>query len=304
MATGVQHKRWTAAAFAPILLVGVGVGACGQGSRGNSPDAGADPDAEVDGIASLLADLEDDVAGLPCREDGDCAGKNARCSPGIQSGAVRSCTGLCDSDDQCGAHGKCVEVAQLGTQTVSFCQKLCSGDDQCGEGLECSPSFNAYEVIVGISSLLRGAEVFAPSDTPTICQEKVDTVTMENDAVGRKCASDSECGGGTCNTFEGFFPGGYCSGKCLKNEQCGDTGACVRDIASETLGLPGACLLECTDHSECRQEDGYGCWPVPFVRDSSGYCVNERPLREGTAGFPSPGAGDADAGATTDAGAP
>lgn len=300
MATGVRHKRWTAAALAPIALLG----ACGgEGSRGNPRDAAGEPDAEVGGIASLLADLEDGVAGQPCTDDVDCAGKNARCSTGIQDGSVRSCTGLCDDDDQCGDGGTCVEVARLGAQTVSFCQKICTGDEECDDRLQCSPSFNAYEVIVSISDLLRGANVFTPSGTPTICQEKVDTVNMENGAVGRACDPDSDCGGGTCNTFEGFFPGGYCSGKCLKHEQCGETGACVRDIASETLGLPGACLLKCTDGSECREDEGYGCWPlpIPFVRDSSMYCMNELPLRDGRGGLPFPGAADA---TTSDAGAP
>jgi hypothetical protein len=304
MATDVQHKRWASAGFASIFLFGggVGVGACGEASRGNSPDAGADLDGDVGGIESLLADLEDDVAGLPCREDGDCAGKNARCSPGIQTDAVRSCTGLCEDDDQCGAGGTCVEVARLGTQTLSFCQKTCTDHDDCDEQLQCSQSFNAYEVIVSISNALRGAEVFMPSDPPTICQEELDTVQMENGAVGLACEPDAECGGGTCNTRAAFFPNGYCSGKCTEHEQCGVTGACVRDIASETLGLPGACLRKCLDHSECRQDEGYGCWPLPFLLavDAAAYCLIERP-REGTPGFLFPGPGE---GAAADAGAP
>lgn len=296
MATGVRNKRWMAAAFASSLLLG----ACSEGSRGDARDAAVE-DADVEVIESLLADLDDGVAGLPCTDDVDCAGKNARCSTGIQPDSVRSCTGLCDDDEQCGEGGTCVEVARLGAQTVSFCQKVCSGDSDCDEQLQCSQSFNAYEVIVSISNLLRGAEVFAPSGTPTVCQEKVDTVNMEDGAVGLACAPDSDCGGGTCNNFTGFFPGGYCSGKCLKHEQCGKTGACVRDVASETLGLPGFCLLKCTEHAECRQDEGYGCWPLPFPfsRDSSTYCINELPLRNGR-GLLFPGAGDA----TTDAGAP
>jgi hypothetical protein len=306
MATGVQYKRWTAAAFAPISLFGIGisigggVGACGEGS-GNSRDAAVEPEADVGGIERLLAQLDDGVAGLPCTTDVECAGTNARCSPGTE-GAVRSCTGLCDDDDQCGADGTCVEVARLGTQTVSFCQKECTEDSDCDARLQCSQSFNAYEVIVSISNALSGADVFAPSGTPTICQERIDTVQMDDDAVGAACEPDSDCGGGTCNTFAAAFPNGYCSGKCLKHEQCGMTGACVRDIASETLGLPGACLRKCTDSSECRQDEGYGCWPLPsfIAQDASSYCMNEQPWREGMAGFPFPGSGDA----TADAGAP
>jgi hypothetical protein len=294
MATGVQPKRWTATAFAAILLFGVA--ACGEESRGNSRDAAVETDADVGGFEGLLAELEDGVAGLPCNVDSDCAGTNGRCSPGTE-GAVHSCTGLCDDDDQCGEGGTCVEVARLGTQTVSFCQKTCTDDSQCDEKLECSQSFNAYEVIVGISHALRGADVLEPSRTPTICQEKVDTVHLEDGAVGRPCQSDSECGGGTCNNFAAAFPNGYCSGKCFRDEQCGNTGGCLRDVASETLGLPGACFRECTDSSECRQDEGYGCWPLLFVfpQESSSYCMYEWPLGEGAEGFLLPGAGDTDA---------
>jgi hypothetical protein len=186
-----------------------------------------------------------------------------------------------------------VEVARLGTETLSFCQKLCVSDDDCDSQLQCSPAFNVSSVLRNISDLLRGAAVTADERTPTICQEKPETVMIEEGAVGRACSEG--CPGGKCDALPpAVTPGGYCSGKCFRDEHCGDNGACVQDVATLTLGLPGRCLLRCTDHAECRQSDGYGCWMLPWVRpDTHKYCVPEQLLRDGP---PRPGPGDADAG--------
>lgn len=281
MATGMRNKGWVKAAVAPLLLLA----ACGEKEEPAAPrDAGSDPEdaALVNGIDSLLASLGDDVAGSPCTVNEDCEGVNARCSPGAP-GAVRSCTGLCTSDEQCGQNGTCVEVARLGTQTLSFCQKLCESDDECDPQLQCSRAFNVYAVLRSISDLLRGADVFSDGSAPTVCQEKPETVMIEDGAVGRACSEG--CPGGKCDALPpAITPGGYCSGRCLQDEQCGEKGVCVRDIAALTLGLPGMCLLSCTDHAECREGDGYGCWSPPWVFPDMRYCVPVQFLRGGRFG--------------------
>jgi hypothetical protein len=288
MATGLRNKRWAATAVAPLLLLA----ACGEKEEPAAPqDAGSDADdaPSVSGLESLLASLGDDVAGSPCVQDEECEGTNARCSRGAP-GTVRTCTGLCTSDDHCGRNGTCVEVARLGAETLSFCQKLCASDDECDAQLQCSRAFNVYGVLRGISDRLRGADVFADEGTPTVCQEKPETVMIEDGAVGRACSEG--CPGGSCDALPAAFtPGGYCSGKCLRDEQCGENGACVQDVATLTLGLPGMCLLRCTDRTECRE--GYGCWALPWVLSDTRYCVPDQFLRDRP---PPPMPGDADAG--------
>jgi hypothetical protein len=280
MATGMRHKPWAAAALTPLLLLG----ACGE-KRSEGPDAG-ETDAEVSGgFDGLRAQLEDGVAGRPCREDEDCGGKNARCSPG-RPGAVRSCTGLCTEHEQCGEGGTCVEVARLGAQPLSFCQQVCADDSECDPELQCSQAFNAYQLVVSISELLRGAALSGAGAEYTICQERPQTVRIEHGAVGLACEDDEPCGGGQCLAW---MPGGYCSGRCMQDQQCGDRGACVRDFVSVTLGLPGNCLLTCTQRSDCREAEDYGCGPLPFVEGgaAASYCVSQQLLDRGfRAGFP------------------
>jgi hypothetical protein len=278
MATGLRHKRWAALAVASLSLLA----ACGEKEEPVQPqDAGSDADASPPDV--LLASLAADVAGSPCTNDADCEGTNARCTPGAP-GAVRSCTGRCTSDEHCGENGTCLEVARLGTATVSFCQKLCSSHDECDSALQCNRAFNLSAVLLDFSNLLSGADVLSDERT-TICQEKPDTAMIDDGAVGRACSEG--CPGGTCNAFPSpLTPGGYCTGKCLEDEQCGENGACVRDVATRTLGLPGMCLLRCTEHSECRQSDGYGCYPLLWVLpDMRKYCVPDEFLRDGPPRF-------------------
>ena len=298
-------KQWkflaVMAAALPLVL-----GACGgdkntdKGNTGGGPGGGPGGGFAglLDGgIEGLLADLDDNVAGSPCKDDTDCTGKNATCSVGGPD-AFRSCTGLCTKDDQCGAGGKCVTIAKLGTNQVSYCSKVCAKDADCSSELQCRKGIDVGEVLNGISEIFDGGiEGLAAEETPKICQEKAKTVQLANGAVGKACTADNQatvCGGGQCDTSP-LNSGGYCTGSCLEDSHCGNAGGCARGLASSTLGTPGTCLLKCTTNADCR--DGYSCQVDTIFFGAGHYCAGILP--DGGFAFPFPDAGGA---ATADAG--
>jgi hypothetical protein len=298
MAVSMRWKLLAATAAALTLAFG----ACGddekKGDNENkgSGDGGGLEDFLDGGLESLLADLDDDVAGAPCKENTDCGGKNATCSVGAP-GVFRSCTGLCTEDSHCGAGGTCVKIASFGEDQLSYCSKVCSSDSECSSELQCRKGIDINEVVSGISELLDGGIGLEPEETPKICQEKANTVMLANGAVGKPCTADtaaSVCGGGTCSTL--LNPGGYCTGSCLDDSHCGNTGGCARDIVSATLGAPGTCLLKCTTDTACRE--GYSCQENAAVFGTGKYCAADIQIPDGGF-FPIP-----DAGATSDSATP
>ena len=98
--------------------------------------------------------------------------------------------------------------------------------------------------------------------------------------VGKPCSANSDCGSGTCqkmlSVVNTVYPGGYCSGACRTNDECGARGVC----ASAALpGRTGSCYLGCEDDAACR--DGYICRVVSGV----GRCVpGAKPLPDHVVG--------------------
>jgi hypothetical protein len=289
MAVSMRWKLLAAAAAATALAFG----ACGGddkkepedggGGNGNRSDAGGFPGLDFldGGLESLLADLDDDVAGSPCSADSDCKGKNATCLTDLSgAGNKGSCTGVCTDDDQCGAGGTCVKVSSSIEGLPGQCAKTCSGNSGCSPELQCRKGIDLSDVISGINDLFDGGIGVQAENTPSICQAKLNTVTLSSGSVGKACTKDDECGGGTCGTGP-LYPGGYCGGACLEDSDCGNTGGCTRSAITQALGGPGSCLKKCSTNTDCRE--GYSCSEdaLGVVFGPGKFCVTEINLPDG-----------------------
>lgn len=187
--------------------------------------------------------LEDDVAGKMCMQDGDCAGGQCLLMRMGLTGAVALpggyCSGACLEDAHCGAGGVCV-ASLLGG--AGSCYEACEADVDCTrDGYRCRP-------------LLGGARACNPAADP-----------LPDDTTGKACTADADCGGAmdTCADrlpqagLPGVLgqstpaPGGYCSQSCLEDIDCGAGGACVGGA------LGGTCFAPCTTGADCRT--GYLC---------------------------------------------
>jgi hypothetical protein len=85
------------------------------------------------------------------------------------------------------------------------------------------------------------------------------TITpLGDDVAGDACTGSSDCGGAMCATqvpgatmiLQADAPGGYCTGPCMTDAQCGQGGACVGALA----GLTGQCFARCMSDDDCRDE--------------------------------------------------
>lgn len=97
-------------------------------------------------------------------------------------------------------------------------------------------------------------------------------------AIGEAChPQNAPCAGEQSQCLEqlslgGFitvpFEGGYCTQPgCSSNADCPEGSGCFRGV-----GTP-ACLQRCTDDSQCRTDEDYGCDSIPFVGDGTTYCL-------------------------------
>lgn len=90
--------------------------------------------------------------------------------------------------------------------------------------------------------------------------------------VGSACSSASECGNGSCMqtipVVNLAYPGGYCTGRCSRDADCGEHGVCVPGL----LGSAGSCYLGCDETQGCAR-DGYRCRVVSNV----GRCIAAPP---------------------------
>ena len=104
--------------------------------------------------------------------------------------------------------------------------------------------------------------------------------SLADGIVGSACTSAADCGSGSCmqtipivNTT---YPGGYCTGQCSRDDECGAEGVCVPGL----LGRSGSCYLRCDDAHPC-ERDGYRCRVVSGV----GRCIAApQPLADGVVG--------------------
>jgi hypothetical protein len=91
---------------------------------------------------------------------------------------------------------------------------------------------------------------------PNTCQPEPETDKLGDGVVGAMCAADGDCGDGRCLRMSNAsnYPGGYCTGRCLEDADCGKNGSCTPGLA----GGAGTCYLRCAGDSDCKR-DGYRC---------------------------------------------
>jgi len=79
--------------------------------------------------------------------------------------------------------------------------------------------------------------------------------------AGKACKSSTDCAGATCASqitgsalLAATAPGGYCTGECMTDTDCGSGGACIGAFANV---LRGQCFATCAADDDCR--DNYLC---------------------------------------------
>src|SRR5262249_22923391 len=151
-----------------------------------------------------------------CSADGDCP--HGTCTTTTMSAFGMSttypggyCTGRCLEAADCGQGGVCTPGFAGGT---GGCYRGCSSDSDCDrEGYRCR-------------TVAMGVMGCSPGSPP-----------LGDDVAGKTCSADGDCGAGKCamtlTSGTGFIgrmlaaPGGYCTGSCVDNSDCGAGAACI-----------------------------------------------------------------------------
>ena len=236
--------------------------ACGD-DDGKHPDAGPDADAASpiagspaptagttgSGLPPIVP-LGDDVAGKACTGAADCDG--AMCATMVPGAAILPatapegyCTGECEVTTDCGSGGVC--VGALMGLLRGGCFASCSADTDCRDGYFCTSPVT----IAGIN-------------VPSTCRPKPATVQLEDGAAGQMCTAAADCAPGECVTTrttlagQETLPGGYCTGACLEDSECGAGGICA---LTPIEGIAGGCFQSCSSDADCTR-DGYRCREV------------------------------------------
>lgn len=230
---------------------GGGVSAGGRGGRGGSGGAGG----------SGITPLPDEIAGKACASDKQCGtGSCLHMLPGAFGGADVPapdgyCSGECLTSADCGDGGACAGAfAGLAGGIGAIrgrCLSACTQSTDCRNGYRCVNALGlpvtAMTMNAGIPANLLGTNT---------CQPAPETDKLADGEVGRMCAADVDCGDGRCMRMNAgtTYPGGYCTGRCLQDADCGANGSCMAGLA----GGAGTCFLRCSGDSDCEREN-YRC---------------------------------------------
>jgi hypothetical protein len=254
--------------IAPIVMLlagSVACVACGDDAASDNPsntrhrDGGAGREADDDkgasgsGGASSVVPLPDQTAGKECSTNEDCAtgiclrvfaagfgGENMEAPGGY-------CSTTCTANADCGAGGTCSGAfAGAGGR----CLKSCSAASDCREGYRC---VNALGMPVA-----GGAGMQDPTGGllgASACEPIPATTQLADGIVGAPCTGAADCGAGRCQTGNEMmmYPGGYCTGACLQDSDCGANGSCTLPLT----GGAGTCYRGCQSDKDCRE--GYRC---------------------------------------------
>jgi hypothetical protein len=235
--------RWRWLACAGALVLG---SACAKHNERVRPDSGSPAPEDAGGV---LVQLPDGVAGKACKSDRDCApGRCAReltLAPGDEPVAAPDgyCTGACNADSQCGKDAACLT---LEGDATGICLSSC---------LEPPPS------ICRKGYLCIGASKVLGQYLTGTCRPVPKTDMLGDRVAGRACADDGECEGGACESTTPLgtaYPGNYCSGRCVWDQDCGAEGACLRFAGSASAGH---CYARCASEADCDRE-GYRCLEI------------------------------------------
>jgi len=223
----------------PLRLLGLAWGAsllCA--SLGCGDDGGGKPSGEPRAVGS------------PCQAESDECGDGFTCASELTGGTAYSllsdplqaphgyCSAVCDANSDCGEHGVCFGRGLLGSG--GECRRSCQSAADCGKGLECAT-----------------AAEFSNPLLPDTCQPLPTPDILGAHQTGARCSKDADCGDGYCEQAQDKR-GGYCSGLCIADANCGAGGVCVRGI----YGSRGTCEEACQVDSDCQNDlMGWGCGP-------------------------------------------
>jgi hypothetical protein len=188
--------------------------------------------------------LPDKTAGKGCKRDSDCP--NGKCMKELQVGSMTEsrpapggyCTVACESDGQCGQNGECSVPAQADR---GLCLGTCRQQSDCREGYACVGGGNTLGIQVSGS-----------------CEPMQKAQQLGSRVAGRECGSDDDCLGGSCasaSTVGAEYPGNYCTGRCWRDSECGEGGACLAPTGSSEAGW---CYDACEADTDCSR-GGYRC---------------------------------------------
>lgn len=242
-----------------VLFTACGGGVAGRCTSDSQCPAGSSCDTHL-GVCSSGG------SGAPA--DGGSGGFGGLPGLGGGSGALAANYGRqCSSGDACSdvAASTCLHIIDAvnacyskspgcpaGTRAQhdidgSYCLKTCTTAMNCPTGQVCS---NIRGNLPFLACVPAAADAQPAQPAP----------------VGAACTADSDCANGKCALSA---PGGYCSGPCNSDADCGSGGACLQDTSSST---GAACYAKCfspgSASSACRT--GYSCAAVPTV--SWGVC--------------------------------
>ena len=273
------------------LLALLALAACG-GSKDDDDDKQL---GQAGGAATARVLTE--RAGKACSADTDCGNGTCRKELPVNSvlgvaGNIAApggyCSFACGQSADCGEGGVCTGVnggGLLGLGNTGSgkgqCMARCEASSQCREGYRCADSN-------GTAVENPNAGAAASSTASGYCQVAPETDAISGAAVGGTCSADDECAGGRCATMDttgAAFPGGYCTGRCLKDADCGERAFCDLGAAG-ALGFgnlaAGTCYRRCEGDSDCGR-DGYRC--RSGAGGTSKRCIpGSKPLADGTVG--------------------
>lgn len=166
------------------------------------------------------------------------------------------CSATCMADVDCGGGGVCSGAFPSfggAAATPGRCLKGCQSAQDCRDGYRC---VNGLGMAASGSSMM--ADPTAALLGPSSCQPVPATTQLDNGITGKPCEEDKECGKGRCQKSEGMmtYPGGYCSGSCLQDSDCGTGGTCTLPAIG---GGAGSCYSTCQTHGDSDCREGYRC---------------------------------------------
>lgn len=278
-----------------LLLMAIGVGACG-GSRGGGDDDGADGDADGDADARALDAFLEALPGPLCDHFIACgrieAADRAGCLDDVRDEvsdvgsdcaalldffvahreALEQCLatdqGNCDDDD---FSNFCPAAAGL---DLDACQAGCTSPAECGDGLTCVNG----QCVPATCSYTNDGQCDEPEGTG-LCQEGTDVADCsapDCTPAGSTCESGLDCcPDHTCVTFspESIL----CAFNCTSGADCASECCAPLEGAGSVCASPELCGLCVANGEDCSPGDccpGAECTWVDYV---GAICVEQTP---------------------------
>ncbi len=215
------------------LIVFIGLVAICGGVACGGDDSPKDTQPQA-GTSAAPSVLTNGVAGKACSADKDCG--TGRCAKQLTSNGLFTmsstaapggyCTFVCKLDIDCGDSGVCIGAMGGGGLfsnvtgsggTPGMCMSRCGSSSECREG---------YRWADGLGQTLNAdtGAAASSSNSSGSCQVAPETDKLSGAVAGTACTGDADCTGGSCLMSDAMgtsYPGGYCSGRCLADADCG-----------------------------------------------------------------------------------